>query len=224
MKRKLSFFALILILILSACGLTSGDDDDKETQAPTSAAAVNETRPTIEMNTPLSGSEVVVNTEVLVYSIARDPAGVTRVELMADGTLVNTVTSPNPNGQTELASLQSWRPTATGQVTLEVVAYRGETASDPAAASITVVAEQTQVRTPIATPTVLVPVQTTDTSCRVRVNIDQLNVYAQPSSVAQIVQSISIGEVIPLLGRTAGNEWWEINVRGQRGWIDAGYT
>lgn len=198
----------------------------RKKKEPTSEAALSagDSKPEVTINTPLTGSEVVVNTEVLVYSIARDRTGVTRVELRANGTVLNTVTSPNPSGQTELASLQSWRPTAVGTVTLEVIAYRGETASDPASATVTVVQEESQVRTPAPTPTVVVPVQTADTSCRVRVNIDKLNVYAQPSNVSQIVQSAAIGEVIPLLGRTPGNEWWEINLRGQRGWIDAGYT
>ncbi len=223
LKRKLSLIAVIFVLMLTGCNLTGDDEEKKE---PTSEAALSagDSKPEVTINTPLTGSEVVVNTEVLVYSIARDRTGVTRVELRADGTVLNTVTSPNPSGQTELASLQSWRPTAVGTVTLEVIAYRGETASDPASVTVTVVQEESQVRTPAPTPTVVVPVQTADTSCRVRVNIDKLNVYAQPSNVSQIVQSAAIGEVIPLLGRTPGNEWWEINLRGQRGWIDAGYT
>ncbi len=224
LKRELAFFLALFFLILPACNLTGGGDDEDSQASPTANVNAAASQPTVEINSPLTGSEVAVNQEVLVYSIARDSAGVTRIELRENGAVINTINSPNPSGQTELASLQKWTPIQTGTYRLEVVAYHNETASDPASVEITVVGQASQVTTPVATPLVVVPVATADTTCRVRILLDQLNVLSQPSSVANSVQTTTLGEVIPLLGRTAGNEWFEVNVRGQRGWIDAAYT
>lgn len=222
LKFKFSIIAVLLLALLSACGLF--DEDEPETIEVSATPFVDAGKPGIEINAPLTGSEVAVNSEVLVYAIARDSVGVTKIELRENGAVINTVTSPNPSGQTELASLQGWTPTTTGTFTLEVVAYRNEIASDPAAVNVTVVQTQTQVQNPVATPVVVAPVQTADTSCRVRILLDKLAVFAQPSNSSQVIQSVAIGEVLPLLGRTPANEWFEVNVRGQRGWIDAAYT
>jgi len=60
------------------------------------------TGPDVVLNAPAYGSTVPVGETVEVRAVARDPQGVMRVELWADGQLIAVRTSPLPEGATPL--------------------------------------------------------------------------------------------------------------------------
>ena len=227
LKNRLWLLVLLLILTTLACSLTGADDDEAD-ESPTVELAPPEAiggdPPSVIINSPPNNSEVSIGTDVLVYSIAQDDVGITRVELLQDGQLINTVTSPDPVGQVELSVLQSWIPAETGTVTLEVVPYRGDVRGESASVTLQVREDATGLQSPIPTLTFAVPAATVDLTCRGRINLGPLNVRAEPNDRADILTTVTAGEVIPLIGRTGGNEYWEINIRGMRGWINAVYT
>ncbi|MFP4321323.1 MAG: Ig-like domain-containing protein, partial [Anaerolineales bacterium] len=229
---RLILWIVLLISLLAACNLVGSDDDNEEAapdaaDVPTLAPETTEVAAgdlTVEINSPTEGSEVLVNTDVLVYSVARDTMGVTRIELRADGELVDTLESPISGGQRELFVLQTWQPTNAGPAVLEVTAYRGTAASTRDSVQVTVRAEQAEIRTPAPTPTVVAPEATANTTCRARINISALNLRTAPGLNSTIQSTLSLGVVVPLIGRTGDNQWWQVRAEGRAGWISAVYT
>ena len=112
--------ALMLMLLLSA----------------TACAAISAGKPVVIISAPPSGSTWREGDQVAVQSSSADAVGVTRVELLVDGTIARTDTPPSP--QLNYNVIQTWRAT-TGAHTLTVRAYNASgMMSDPAAVSITV--------------------------------------------------------------------------------------
>jgi len=93
----------------------------------------------VVINSPTGGSTAAAGQEVLIDSTVTAAAGVDRVELAINGTVVRRDTPPEVNPMT-FRVVQSWTPTAEGQATLSVVAYDVEGASDQATITLQVVA------------------------------------------------------------------------------------
>jgi hypothetical protein len=120
-------------------------------------------KPTVVISSPPSGSQFREGEDVSVQSTSTDSSGITRVELIVDGTVVRT--DPVPAPQVSYPLIQTWKATA-GAHTLTVRAYNNSNnASDPAAVTITVLTASGQavgpttianVETP-AIPTVVIP-------------------------------------------------------------------
>ncbi len=223
----------LLLASLAACNLIGGEEneddpaDDVGESVPTVApqpADDDAAALTVEINSPTDGSEVLVNTDVLVYSAARDSVGVTRVELRANGALVDSLDSPNPGGQRELFLLQTWQPEQPGQAVLEVTAYRGPTTSTRDSIRVEVRAQQADIRIPAPTPAVVAPEATANTTCRARVTIGALNLRDAPGLATNIQTVLDLGTVAPLIGRTGDNQWWQVRADGRQGWISAPYA
>jgi hypothetical protein len=95
---------------------------------------------TVVINSPVSGGSVVVGQEVLIDSTASSNAGVDRVELAVNGTVVRRDMPPSGNTTTFRVS-QPWTPTAEGQATVSVVAFDvNGNSSDSATITLQVVA------------------------------------------------------------------------------------
>lgn len=79
--------------------------------------------PTAVILSPATGSSVPLNVPLTVQASGSDSSGlgVIRLDLLVNGTAVDTFQSPTPQA-TVMAGL-NWTPTATGSVTLAVVAY-----------------------------------------------------------------------------------------------------
>jgi len=218
-----------LMVIASGCNLISSEDEGDANEDATdesgdlvadNAAAADDSRPTVVINSPVDGSTVQANSEVLIYSVARDAIGVTRVELRVDGNLINTVQSPNSDGQTELSVLQTWETGNASTATVEVVAYRGAIASEPQQISLTIQESINEQQSTALIPTVVAPVVTADVTCRVRVNVSALTIFEGAGTSTNAVTTVSLGAVIPLTGRTADNSWWQT----AQGWLQSVYT
>ncbi len=70
---------LLALFALSACNLVSQQEIDEINNATATANAL--TRPTVVINSPPNGTEVIVNTQVIVSVTATDNIGLTRVVL-----------------------------------------------------------------------------------------------------------------------------------------------
>ncbi len=81
---------------------------------------------------PDEGAHVLLGTDVLIYAVASDTVGVTRVELIQDETVVAAQASPNlDTGDSEFQVLLRWRPGAPGEQTLTIVPWRGDVRGTP---------------------------------------------------------------------------------------------
>jgi hypothetical protein len=125
---RLRYLALVLVVALLAtsalaCDLLGGP-----------------TKPTITITAPTSDAQFEEGQEVNVLSSANDAKGVTRVELLVDGDLYRTDSSPSAEGEKSLAMAQTWTASDPGMHTLSVIAYNVDgAASEPWAVTIEVV-------------------------------------------------------------------------------------
>lgn len=133
MERRRLF--VITLLALTTLGLLACD-----------LGSLTTSKPTVIISSPPSGSQFREGDDINIQSTSTDSTGVTRVELLVDGTLVRT--DPAPGAQVSYPLIQTWKAIA-GTHTLLVRAYnRSNAASDPAAVVVTVTSGSTT-----ATPT-----------------------------------------------------------------------
>jgi uncharacterized protein YraI len=207
---------LLLTLLLGACNLATSTQLTH--QAPTPTVPVATTRPVVTISDPDDGAEFVVNENVLVSAGASDPIGVTRIELRVNGQVVKTVSSQQASGEQNLAALLDYRPTLTGEATLQVIAYRNTIASDPAEVRIVVRQSQTQV-TATRLPDVSVPIiNPNDPTCRLLPNTT-VNLRSGPSTTYTPIGALVAGTIAPIVGRLPDNSWWQVRVGSTFGWV-----
>ncbi len=124
-------------------------------------------KPSVVIVSPPSGSQFRDGEDVVVQSTATDSAGVTRVELLVDGSVVKVDPSPTAQGQPSFTLLQTWKATP-GTHTLSVRAYNASGgASEPVAISVVVAQagvpasvptpQAAASRTPVPTTTIGIP-------------------------------------------------------------------
>ncbi|MBC7813246.1 MAG: SH3 domain-containing protein [Burkholderiales bacterium] len=221
MRYRLVLTLLILaLLVLSACNLTSGPvENEPLATLPTS----NTGRPEVTIDSPESGDEVVVNEDILVSASVSDTVGVTRVQLVADGQIVKTVSSDSPTGDLNETYILDYRPRQAGDVTLEVIAYRAATASDPAEIEITVRANVAQVTATVAPAPNVPQIDPNDPTCRILTNTG-VNLRTGPGTNYDRIRDIAAGVQVPIIGRLGSNEWWQVRSGNTIGWMSAAYA
>ena len=213
--------ASVVLVALSACNLVSQAEYDAM-QAATATQQANQ-RPTITIISPPNGAEYTVGSTVLVSINATDQIGVTRVTLSVSGQNVDTVQSESPTGSTNLNALLDYTPQQPGVVQLTATAFRNNVASDPAIVEINVRQNQAQV-TATLTPQPIPSINPNDPTCRALVNVG-LNVRTGPSTAFTVVTTLAAGSVVPIVGRTAANDWWQVRVSAVlTGWVASPYT
>jgi uncharacterized protein YraI len=220
--RTYQWLSLILILLaVSACNLSRTPPTPEDQEIPQDVSG----KPDVEITTPKSGDEFVVGTQIFVTADAADAVGVTRVQLLANGQPVKTVSSESPAGQKSFEVLLDYTPRTQGAVNLQVVAYRGAIASDAASIDINVRSNQAQVTaTSQPAPGVTIPViDPNDPTCRALINAG-LNVRTGPGTVYDRVTTLAAGTVVPIIGRTGANDWWQIRYGITIGWVSAPFT
>lgn len=217
MHNRLILLALV-IWGLSACNLST--EPQVEDLTPTTAASG---QPTVEIVAPADGEEFVVDEAILVSATATDTQGVTRVQLLADGQIVKTVSSESPTGDTNLNVLLDYTPEETGTVELEVIAFRGAAQSDPASVTVNVRQNQAQVTSTPQTSPNLPVIDPNDPTCRALTNVG-LNFREGPSTDFDRISVIPAGTIVPIIGRIGSNEWWRVRFGGRDGWVSADFT
>ena len=211
---------VLIALLLGACNLSSSGDRQ---ESLATATTVTGGRPTVQILAPQNGDEFVVDEDVLVSVNATDGAGVTRVQLLADGQIVKTVSSESPTGDQVFSALLDYTPTDEGDVTLQVIAFRAAIASDPASVQITVREEEAQVTaTSVSQPNVPI-INPNDPTCRALTNT-ALRLRGGPGTNYDQIGLLNAGSVVPIIGRIGSNEWWQVRVNVTIGWISAAFT
>jgi len=109
-------------------------------------------KPSVEILSPPSGTEVGLGEEVEVEYRATDATAVLRAELELDGQVVDVQKSPVADGQPSLTGMLRWTATSPGSHSLIVYAYnRDRVQSEAVGVDITVVESATPVPEPTAT-------------------------------------------------------------------------
>ncbi len=215
---------ILVLLVLSACNLSTQPPTAEPIDVPTQQAGG---KPTVTITSPETGDEVVVNAQIFVTANATDSVGVTRVQLIAGNQVVKTVSSESPAGQTNFPVLLDYTPRETGEVELQVIAFRGATASDPAEVTINVRANQAQVTATIAPNTggggSFPVIDPNDPTCRALTNTG-LNLRFGPGTNYDRLRVLAAGSVVPIIGRLADNSWWQVRSNVDVGWVFAQYT
>ncbi|CAG1770216.1 hypothetical protein BAC2_00894 [uncultured bacterium] len=211
---------VFVALALCACNLSSSGDREENIATPTT---ITSGRPVVQILSPQNGAEVVVDDDVLVSANATDAAGVTRVQLLANGQVVKTVSSESPSGDQVFNALLDYTPTSTGTVRLQVIAYRAAIASEPATVEITVRAAQAQVTATTASQPNVPIINPNDPTCRALTNT-ALRLRGGPGTNYAQIGLLNAGSVVPIIGRIGSNEWWQVRVNLTIGWISAAYT
>jgi hypothetical protein len=121
-NRRMILVAALLLLVGGALACTGGPQ-----------------KPSVEILSPPSGSEVALGEAVQVEYRASDPAAVARVDLEVGGQVVDSQTSPVAEGQPTMTGVLSWIAGEAGSHTLIVYAYNSDrVASDPVGVNVTV--------------------------------------------------------------------------------------
>ena len=221
MRYRIALLILAVMVGVSACNLSSsgGDAQPSPTVTGTATAA-----PVVTILSPPNNSEILVNQQLLVSANATDSVGVTRVQLFANGQIAKTVSSETPGGDQNLNVILDYTPTAVGALNLQVIAFRGSTASQPAQLLLTVRQNQAQVTATLPpAPPIVPPINPNDPTCRVLVNAP-LNFRTGPGTNYDRISVLATGTVAPITGRTADNSWYQIRVGTRTGWVSGAYV
>jgi uncharacterized protein YraI len=215
MLKRLTVIVLATALfVLTGCTLSS---EPVRQPLPTTSGVVT-ARPSVTIASPASGSESVVNTQILVSASATDSVGVTQMQLLANGRIVKTIRSDQPNGSQAMNAVLDFTPTEAGALNLSVIAYRAAVASDPALITLNIRAAQAQV-TATNVPAANVPViNPNDPTCRA-LAATGLNVRQGPGTVYPRISGLAAGTIVPITGRTSDNTWWQVRVGVTIGWV-----
>lgn len=222
--------ALCLIMLSTlACNLSGGGQPTAIPIATANSASGN--KPTVVIDSPANGTEVNVGARIIVNARAADAIGVQRMQLLANGQIVKTVSSQSATGDQQMSAQLDYLPTAAGQIQLQVLAYRGAIASDPAAITLTV-----RSLAPSPSPT-SIPAQSggntggnsgpvinpNDPTCRALTNAG-LNMRSGPGTNYDRITTLAGGVVVPIVGRIGDNSWWQVRSGNLYGWVNAPFT
>ncbi|HEX3052683.1 MAG TPA: thrombospondin type 3 repeat-containing protein [Aggregatilineaceae bacterium] len=216
---------LLLIMAAVACNLSGGDDDEKDKPQPTKVGGTS--IPTIVIEAPQTGAQVLRDTDVLIYAVATDQQGVTRIEMKVNGQIVDARPSPTSGGDKEFRALFRWKFATAGDQTVEVIPYRNTVAGTPASVRITVRDRASQITvTPGPTLSFITPTSVVQNRmCRIQVAVGALNVRSGPGLVYQALGQITIGQEYQIIGRQIYPEqWWQIYYNGTFGWVSGYYV
>lgn len=223
----LSLLVLITVFILAACNLGASEQPDA-TETPPGATPLPVDPPSVTITAPQSGAEFIQREPVFVDVTVSDSIGVTQVQLLADGSPVLTRGVDEAANQSAELKLD-WTPRVAGDVTLTVLAYRGSVVSAPATVDIIIrdsAADVIATSPPGDDAPIIDP---NDPNCRVfvstRLNFRTEPFVPQPDAGANLIRTLSTGEVLPVVGRLADNTWWQVRdvtETGRTGWVARG--
>jgi hypothetical protein len=216
----------VLSVSALACNLVSAPDSTGTTATAVSAAPTSPpndgTRPIVVIETPANGSQAIVQQPFTVRVRATDTIGITRVEMRESKRVVTTQPSPDPVQTFE--ALLPYKPTSTGPLTLEVVAYRSDVVSDPVSVTLEIVGSQSELRNPGSLdPTA--GIASGNVICTAKVNNNILNLRGGPGTNYPIITKLGLGENLTVTGRSADSSWYQVKrENGQAGWVSQSYV
>src|SRR5450432_962923 len=201
-----------------ACSIGAAPSTPTPQASPTSAQ-----KPTVTIQAPQDGADAVVGTPITVQATGSHPDGVTRLELRANTQQADTKVSQNPEGDQQFSAYLNFTPAVSGILILQVIAYRGDQASDPVAITLNVKSQSQQITATVAQPAGVTQVVFNDPTCRARVEVNGLNFRQGPGQNYPPFAVLSLGTIITVTGRTADLTWWQGQSGNTLGWMSASY-
>jgi hypothetical protein len=179
-----------------------------------------DTKPTVVILSPNSGTQVKTGETVVIQSNATDVKDVTKVELWVDGSLVRS--DDNPQQQPAFGVTQEWTAAVLGSHSVTVKAYNAAgRVSDPATVTVNVVEEAT------ATPTIMADVTRPPGVHWATITTGFLNVRRGPGTDYPVIGQLQQNDVVEIVGKNADSSWLQIVYPTDtigRGWISASYA
>ena len=194
--------ACVAVLFLFAAALAC---------APTCGQGVS-----VVINSPPSGTAVVVGQEVLIDSTASSDAGIGRVELAINGAVVRRDSPPSGNPTTFRVS-QGWTPDASGQVTVSVVAYDANGNASPQATISLQVADSSG-PVPTAVPGATAPPGATAEPGPAATEVPDVTIEAGCSLNASYVADVTIPDDTEVTPSSTFVKTWRIRNSGTCDW------
>ena len=214
---------LPLLLATLACSVTPAGNNSTPTTIVQKATDLPQggDPPKVVIEAPGSNTKAVVAQPLTVRVHAMDTVGITRIEMREAGRVV--ASQPSPDPAADFTALLQYRPSSTGQVTLEVVAYRQSTVSEPAKVTVDVVRSPVELTNPSSMdPTMGVAA---GTICTTQVAVSGLALRMGPGTNYRIIGSLRVGDNLTVIGRNNNMSWFQVKrVNGTVGWTSAGYT
>jgi len=232
MHFRSSLLILVFTLILGACNLDSKEPTDISTLAVATATSIsNDTndRPIVNIVSPQSGAEYIVNAPILISAIVTSSVGIVDVQLVVttdtdlNGQIVRTIAVDIAEGESSKQVLLDYSPRSSGNMTLRVIANRRGISSTPADVMVTVRSNQTQITATAQQDDDAPYIDPNDPTCRALINAG-LNFRTGPSTDYDKILTLSYGEVLPIIGRIGDNSWWQLLRFGTSGWVSAAYV
>lgn len=129
------FLIAALALMLGGCNLAS---------TPGQNTVAISGPPTVQIAAPPANAtyleNVAVNIQALIGNAGTD---IDRIEILVDGTIIQTLKTPNPGGAPSFSIAQSWQAAGEGQHNISITAFRADgSSSAPASVAINVITSQ----------------------------------------------------------------------------------
>jgi hypothetical protein len=199
--------ALIVAALLAgamlACNATfGGGTPDAQ---PTDGAGPAGAPPTVHILEPQSGVRVAAN-QPLDITVATDTT--TTSFLMSVGGRVASTKALPPDQSGPTQAILTWTPDREGTYTVQVVAFNGPAASQPAA----LIVEVSGVASGPAPGGVA--------GCVGRVVVQSLNFREGPGRGTARLGQFALGETVTIIGRSADFGWWKVQrANAQQAWV-----
>lgn len=223
------FRTLIFALVIAGFGLVI---------MGCSASVATQSKPTVIIASPPSGSVYTVGEKVVIQSTATDPSGVTRVTLLVNGAIISDDPSPVPQGQAQFSLIQTWTAESAGEYVLTVRATNAQGATSDSGIIInvrdqgggpeppTVVAIATAVPIATATPVATGMAQTDVPPVTVIVTATPAasQPTAPPSCVlnSQFVADVTIPDGMVFTPNAVFAKTWRVRNNGTCAWENFG--
>ncbi len=130
--------AIIVVLILALC-CVFGALGVLVYRLLVPTVVAEEAGPTILIDSPRQGDEVIVGETVQIFATGRDPRKIDHMELWVDGALIESQASALPGGTSPFPLAGEWVPGTTGNHTIVVRGYNTADVSGQASVSVNAV-------------------------------------------------------------------------------------
>lgn len=227
---------LLTMLMFGACNL--GNIPETEEPLVTEEPVIQAGKPQVTITSPENGAEFEVGEQILISVNASDSVGVTGIQLVANGSIVKRVSSDTASGYKNYPAVLDYTPRAAGEVLMQVIAFRGATASDPQELTVEVVSDTDSgsgssgsgssgsgTSGSVGNAGPVRPSIPNDGVCRA-LTTTNLNLRSQPTTSAgnNVVTVLPTYTLTTVIGRLGNNSWWQVQYSTITGWVSAQYT
>ncbi len=220
MFRRIQLIGMVLMAGALACNLSS-----RTAPLPDELR----TRPLVLLLAPLNGGVYAEGALVEFYALAQDlDARIARLEFRVDDVPIATSVPATSAERANLSARTSWRAQGVSKHLVTAEIFREDGRSLGLADVVIHVVPPPEgglppTPAPTFTPTATPP-PTLATDVTAEVLTDVLNIRQGPGTHYPSVGTLTRGQRVNVIGRSADGQWWAIPYRGGAGWIFAALT